>query len=183
MAKSTSLAPSTTSDDTQTAAAANDAKITHPSAQNHIDHSNVSEVDANVNINTAAWHALPTAEHAVAKLDSSLTNGLTSTEAERRGTVHGFNRLTPPEKPGFLKKLWDQLNNVLVFVLLVAAVVTGALREWAESGLIIGVVVINVSIGLVQEGNAEKAADAIKGMFIYCSTLFIVRCFPVCTIY
>jgi magnesium-transporting ATPase (P-type) len=162
MAKSTSPAPSTASDETQTAAVI-DQKI-HSQSQSN----NVSVVNAIVNVNTVGgWHALPTAEHAVAKLESSLTQGLTSTEAERRRTVHGFNRLTPPNKPGFLKRLWGQVNNALVFILLVAAVVTGAFREWAESGLIIGVVIINVAIGLIQEGNAEKAAEAIKGELLY----------------
>jgi magnesium-transporting ATPase (P-type) len=37
-------------------------------------------------------------------------------------------------------------------------------QEWAEVGLICGVVVINVTIGLVQEGKAQAAADAIKNM-------------------
>ncbi|KAJ3413027.1 hypothetical protein HDV05_008618 [Chytridiales sp. JEL 0842] len=123
------------------------------------------------NTGSTAWHALPTPEHAVAKLESSLTQGLTSSEAARRLNVYGRNVLTPAKKTTFWKKLWDQLNNVLVFILIVAAIVTGALREWAECGLIVGVVVINVAIGLVQEGKAEKAAEAIKAMLSSSATI------------
>lgn len=59
---------------------------------------------------------------------------------------------------------WLQLNNVLIFILLAAAVVVAGLQEWIEFGLILAVVTINVLIGMVQEGKAEKAAEAIKAM-------------------
>ena len=45
-----------------------------------------------------------------------------------------------------------------------AAIISGAQQEWAEFGLILGVVAINVTIGMVQEGKAEKAADALNNM-------------------
>jgi hypothetical protein len=77
---------------------------------------------------------------------------------------YGPNALTPPKKPGFWAKLWAQLNNVLIFILLAAAVVVAGLQEWIEFGLILGVVSVNVMIGMVQEGKAEKAAEAIKAM-------------------
>jgi magnesium-transporting ATPase (P-type) len=57
-----------------------------------------------------------------------------------------------------------QLNNVLIFILLAAAVVVAGLQEWIEFGLILGVITINVLIGMIQEGKAEKAAEAIKAM-------------------
>lgn len=53
---------------------------------------------------------------------------------------------------------------MLIFILLAAAVVVAALQEWIEFGLILGVVTLNVMIGMIQEGKAEKAADAIKAM-------------------
>ncbi|GBF92410.1 carbonate dehydratase [Raphidocelis subcapitata] len=117
------------------------------------------------------WHSLP-ADAILKRLDTSL-DGLTAEEAAARLARFGPNALTPPKKAGFFKKLWDQLNNVLIFILLAAAVVTAGLREWIETGLIIGVVTINVAIGLVQEGKAEKAAEAIKAMLS--STANVVR--------
>jgi hypothetical protein len=68
----------------------------------------------------------------------------------------GPNRLTPAAKPGFLARLWAQLNNILIYILLAAAIVEGALQSWAEFGLVLGVIVINTAIGLIQEGKAEK---------------------------
>ena len=57
-----------------------------------------------------------------------------------------------------------QINNILIYILIAAAIVAGVLQDWAEVILITGVVVINVAIGLIQEGRAEQAAEAIKGM-------------------
>lgn len=109
------------------------------------------------------WHALATADDAIRILDSH-AGGLTEVEAARRLVVYGRNELTPVEKPSLLKRIWEQLNNVLIFILLVAAVVSGVLLEWAEVGLILAVIAINVAIGIIQEGKAEKAAEALKAM-------------------
>lgn len=68
----------------------------------------------------------------------------------------GPNRLTPADKPGFFRRLWNQLNNILIYILLAAAIVEGALQSWAEFGLVMGVIVVNTAIGLIQEGKAEK---------------------------
>jgi magnesium-transporting ATPase (P-type) len=110
------------------------------------------------------WHALTIDEclHAAESLD--VERGLTTTEAEKRLAEQGQNRLAPPERPTFIRKLWAQINSALIWVLLAAAVVSGAQGEWAEFGLILGVVIINVIIGMVQEGKAEKAADALSNM-------------------
>lgn len=68
----------------------------------------------------------------------------------------GPNRLTPADKPGFLARLWGQINNILIYILLAAAIVEGALQSWAEFGLVFGVIIVNTAIGLIQEGKAEK---------------------------
>lgn len=72
--------------------------------------------------------------------------------------------MTPPKRHGFLYKLWQQVANILIAILLAAAIVSAVLNEIAELVFIIAVVVINIIIGLVQEAKAEKAADAIKRM-------------------
>ncbi|WIA15444.1 hypothetical protein OEZ85_002091 [Tetradesmus obliquus] len=109
-----------------------------------------------------AWHTLQD-DQVLKQLDTSI-EGISSEEATRRLQEYGLNALTPPKKPGFFAKLWAQLNNVLIFILLAAAVVTAGLQEWIETGLIIGVITLNVLIGMMQEGKAEKAAEAIKAM-------------------
>ncbi len=57
-----------------------------------------------------------------------------------------------------------QFHNVLIYVLLGAAVVTGALQHWVDTGVILAVVLANAIIGFVQEGKAEAAMAAIRGM-------------------
>lgn len=79
----------------------------------------------------------------------------------------GPNRLTPADKPGFFRRLWNQLNNILIYILLAAAIVEGALQSWAEFGLVMGVIVVNTAIGLIQEGKAEKVRAVRLSSFIY----------------
>eukprot|EP00879_Flechtneria_rotunda_P009621 GHRR01010068.1.p1 GENE.GHRR01010068.1~~GHRR01010068.1.p1 ORF type:complete len:704 (+),score=209.17 GHRR01010068.1:84-2195(+) len=129
---------------------------------------NESCADSHVAINgvedEVPWHAISTAEEVCDELAVSSSTGLSAAEAERRFKDFGPNLLTPPKKRSFLEKVWSQLNNVLIWLLFAAAIVEGALQSWAEFGLVLGVIVINTAIGLIQEGKAEKAADAIKAM-------------------
>jgi P-type E1-E2 ATPase len=53
---------------------------------------------------------------------------------------------------------------VLIYVLIAAAVGTAFLQHWVDTGVIIGVVLINAIIGFIQEGKAEQALDAIRNM-------------------
>ena len=109
-----------------------------------------------------AWHALEV-DAAFRALGSS-EEGLTSEAAARRLSRRGPNRLAPPPKRTALARLGGQFNNVLIYVLLASAAVTAVLREWANVGVILAVVVVNAVIGFVQEGKAERALDAIAGM-------------------
>jgi magnesium-transporting ATPase (P-type) len=109
------------------------------------------------------WHSI-SAEDVLHRLDSNAEIGLTDQHVKERREKYGRNELTPPKKIGFAMRLFNQINNILIYILIVAAIVSGALREWPEVGLIIGVVILNVIIGMIQEGKAEKATDAIKNM-------------------
>jgi magnesium-transporting ATPase (P-type) len=110
-----------------------------------------------------AWHASP--------VDTALSacgatqRGLSDAEAKRRLAAHGPNCLTPPARRGPLVRFLLQFHNVLIYVLLAAAVVTVLLSHWVDSGVILGVVLANAVIGFIQEGKAEKALEAIRGMF------------------
>ena len=108
------------------------------------------------------WHSETVDK--VLELQETKTDGLSHQEAQKRLEVYGKNEMTPPPKIGFLMKLFLQINNILIYILIAAAIVTGVLKEYAEVALIIGVVILNVTIGMIQEGKAEKAAEAIKGM-------------------
>jgi magnesium-transporting ATPase (P-type) len=108
------------------------------------------------------WHTLPPDE-ALGRLDSTRA-GLTADEAARRLSEHGPNRLAPPHRRGPLMRFLLQFHNVLIYVLLAAAAMTAVLGHWVDTGVILGVVLVNAVIGFLQEGKAEKALDAIRNM-------------------
>ncbi|MDG5816611.1 cation-transporting P-type ATPase [Chitinispirillales bacterium ANBcel5] len=102
-------------------------------------------------------------EKVLASLGTS-QKGLKELEAEARLSKYGPNRL--PQKKDlhpFLKFL-KHFNNILIYVLLVAAVITALLDHWVDTWIILAVVIINSAIGFLQEGKAEKALEAVKKM-------------------
>ncbi|MBE0596794.1 MAG: HAD-IC family P-type ATPase, partial [Desulfuromonadales bacterium] len=118
--------------------------------------------ESNLNPPSAAWHAL-TAEETLSRLESR-PQGLSPAEAAQRLASHGPNRLPPPWRPGALRRFLAQFHNVLIYVLLLAAVVTALLGHWVDFAVILAVVVINALIGFVQEGKAEKALESIRSL-------------------
>ncbi|MEW5424842.1 cation-transporting P-type ATPase [Amorphus sp. 3PC139-8] len=90
--------------------------------------------------------------------------GLTSEKAARRLAKHGPNRLPEPPKRSVVLRFFTHFHNVLIYVLLASAAVTAVLQHWVDTGVILAVVVANAVIGFVQEGRAEQAMAAIRGM-------------------
>jgi Ca2+-transporting ATPase len=75
------------------------------------------------------WYAESVGE--VARLqETDLSNGLTSAEVERRMGTYGKNQLPEKKKTPFIARLWEQINNILIFILIVAAIVSSILQEW-----------------------------------------------------
>lgn len=114
-------------------------------------------------MNAPCSHAVDTQHLALAVLHLGLLLCVCVPVWVRRLRDFGPNRLTPADKPGFLARLWGQLNNILIYILIAAAIVEGALQSWAEFGLVLGVVIINTAIGLIQEGKAEKVGGGRGG--------------------
>jgi magnesium-transporting ATPase (P-type) len=109
-----------------------------------------------------SWHVMEP-QQALTALKADIA-GISQSEAESRLASYGANRLKPPKRRGPLARFLLQFHNVLIYVLLAAAVVTAFLGHWVDTGVIVGVVVINAIIGFIQEGKAEKALDAIRRM-------------------
>ena len=106
------------------------------------------------------WHAVPTEkvlEHLKVR-----ENGLTSSEVMQRQTQYGLNQLTEAPRPGFMKLLWEQFNNFIVMLLIVASVVSALLGEWVDATAIIAIVLLNAILGIIQERRAEEALAALK---------------------
>ena len=91
-------------------------------------------------------------------------NGLIGSEATRRLKEYGPNRLPEAVGRGPVLRFIAQFNNVLIYVLLAAAVVTGVLQHWIDTSVILAVVIANAAIGYIQEGKAEAAMAAIRDM-------------------
>jgi magnesium-transporting ATPase (P-type) len=109
------------------------------------------------------WHTLPAAD-AAAALAADLGSGLSDEEARIRRERYGANRLTPQVQRSTLMRLASQFNNLFIYLLLVAGAVTAGLGEWLDSAVIFGVVLIIALIGFIQEGRAERALEAVRGM-------------------
>lgn len=111
-------------------------------------------------MNTPAWHTLDT-DQTLQQAASSL-GGLDSAEAARRLQHYGANRLPTTKPRSALQRFLSQFHNILIYILLAAAVSTALLGEMVDTGVILGVVLINALIGFLQEGKAESAIDAIR---------------------
>jgi len=108
-------------------------------------------------------HAKPI-DAVVAALEAHVEHGLTTQEARERLQKFGPNELTEKPRPGFLALLWDQFNNYLVIILIIAALIALALGEWVDSVAIMCIVVLNAIVGVIQESKAEQALAALKKM-------------------
>ncbi len=108
------------------------------------------------------WHAL-TVEDALTAYEVD-SDGLTEADARERIKKFGPNRLAAPKQRGLLVRFFSQFHDVLIYVLLGAAVMTAFLEHWVDAQVILAVVLINAIIGFVQEGKAEKALEAIRDM-------------------
>ena len=122
----------------------------------------VSEQQTETKGQARPWHAR-SAPDALAALESD-TDGLSTSDAERRREQYGDNRLKPPAKAGPLVRFLRHFHNILIYILIAAAMGTALLGHWVDTGVILAVVLINTLIGFVQEGRAEKALDAIRQM-------------------
>ena len=112
---------------------------------------------------TCVWHALD-AQSALSILASSEDRGLSSADATERLARYGHNRLRAKLGPGLLALLWRQVNNPIVYLLLGSAVLAVALGKWLDGLVVLGAVIVNTAIGLLQELRAGKAIEALSGM-------------------
>ncbi len=105
-------------------------------------------------------HALSVAELLIL-LDTDVHQGLAEEEAERRLARFGRNVLPPPRKLPPWQRFLLQFHNPLIYVLLVAGLVTLLLGEFPDATVIFGVVFVNAVVGFIQESRAEQALEAL----------------------
>ncbi|WP_351231243.1 HAD-IC family P-type ATPase [Streptomyces sp. NPDC002133] len=117
------------------------------------------------------WHALP-ATDATGRLDVDPGAGLSSDEAARRLAEYGPNQLDEAPREPRWRAFLRQFQDLLIIILLVAAVVSLVVsQEWETPIAIAVVVLLNATIGFVQESRAEAALDALREMTVTHATV------------
>ncbi|RMG95937.1 MAG: HAD family hydrolase [Deltaproteobacteria bacterium] len=109
------------------------------------------------------WHALAPDEVA-RRLDTDPDRGLSTQEARRRLASHGRNVLEQVHRAPWYVVLARQFADVLIGILVIAAVVSMAIGEFADAGTILGIVVLNGILGFAQEWKAERELAALARM-------------------
>ncbi|MFQ9977243.1 calcium-translocating P-type ATPase, PMCA-type [Clostridium cadaveris] len=103
-----------------------------------------------------------TSNEIIQQLNTDLNEGLSSEEAAKRLNEFGANKLKSKPKKTILQLFFAQINDILIYILLGAAVLSAIMKDYNEAIIILIVVLINAVVGVVQESKAEKALEALK---------------------
>ncbi|MEJ2746976.1 MAG: cation-translocating P-type ATPase [Anaerolineae bacterium] len=102
----------------------------------------------------------------VNKLATSPKSGLSDEEAKQRLQQYGLNELIEKGAKSPWLILWDQIKEVMVVILLVAAAVSAVLGEYNDVIVIMAIVILNAILGFTQEYRAEQAIAALKKLSV-----------------
>ena len=94
--------------------------------------------------------------------EKELISGLSTKEAERRIEQFGLNELQHKEKTSVMKIFLSQFNDLIVWVLIAATIISGIIGDKADALTILIIVIINAILGFVQEFRTEKSLEALK---------------------
>jgi len=105
------------------------------------------------------------------KLKSS-EKGLSTAEANVRLDTYGKNKIIEEQKTTSLKLFLEQFKNSIIWILIVAMIISGIAKEWTDFGVIAVIVILNTVMGFVQEYKAEKAIEALKNLMAQKAKVF-----------
>jgi len=111
------------------------------------------------------WYQL-TKEEVIERVETDPQTGLTSTEATARLDKYGLNELVERGLKSPWRILWEQITEVMIVILIVAALVSIFLGEVTDAIVIMAIVVLNAILGFTQEYRAEKAIAALKKLAV-----------------
>ncbi len=101
-------------------------------------------------------------EETISLLETNSTTGLSNNVIDERIAKYGENKLIEKKKKSIFQLIIAQLNDILIYILLAAAIISIAVGEIADGIIILFVIIINAVIGVIQESKAEKAMEALK---------------------
>ncbi len=107
-------------------------------------------------------YEVKTAAEAVRMLETDKDKGLKRAEAMERRAKYGANRLEDKEQKSLGQMIVEQLNDPLILILVVAMAISLMLHELGDAVIIVTVVVLNAAVGIIQEGKADRAVEALK---------------------
>ncbi|HEU5364416.1 MAG TPA: HAD-IC family P-type ATPase, partial [Hanamia sp.] len=110
------------------------------------------------------WHRLSIPE--VLKLLNTNPQGFSTIEAEEKLNQTGPNELEEGKRKSIAKMLLSQFKDVMILILLIAAIVSGFIGEFTDTIVIIVIVLLNAVLGFYQEYRADKAMQALKKMAV-----------------
>jgi Ca2+-transporting ATPase len=96
--------------------------------------------------------------------EGATKSGLDQSQAEQRLEKYGRNKLNEGKKKSIASRFIEQLSDPMIIVLIAAAVISSIVGEAADAIIIMTVVILNSILGVVQEGKAEKAIEALQKM-------------------
>ena len=99
----------------------------------------------------------------------SSDSGLSSAQASERLERYGRNKLRDAKKTSLIKRFFEQLKDPMIIILIIAAIVSAVVsfyekESFADTIIIIAVVLLNAILGVLQESKAEKAIEALQSM-------------------
>lgn len=109
-------------------------------------------------------------ENVLGELRTNLKNGLTEEEVKKRQNKYGKNRLKDKPKENIFVKFIKQFNDFMIIILIIASIVSAVIstlqgqNDYIDSIIIIGIVILNALMGVIQETKAEKSIEALKKM-------------------
>lgn len=107
-------------------------------------------------------YEMKTAAEVLRLLDTNKDKGLGRREAMERKAKYGANRIKDQEKKSVGQMIMEQLNDPLILILVVAMAISLMLHEIGDAVIIVTVVVLNAAVGIIQEGKAGRAVEALK---------------------
>ena len=109
-------------------------------------------------------------EEVLRKLNTDEKQGLTEKEVQERQGKYGKNKLQEKKKESFIVKFIKQFNDFMIIILIIASIISAVVskmqgeNDYVDSIIIIGIVVFNALMGVIQEAKAEKSIEALKQM-------------------
>lgn len=113
------------------------------------------------------WHT-QTVDEVKKALNTNIYTGLSEKEILKRRKKYGFNKLAEKKKESLITKFIAQFKDFMIIILLLAALISALMsyidktNDYADSIIIVSIVVINAVIGVIQEAKAEKSLEALK---------------------